>query len=219
MRGRLLRMLAMSKPLIAAFAGAMALAMLAAAPAMAETIESATTAFNVDKCPHTAGSAPEDGGVWRCKGYGGIAVVMSEGDIRVHVSFGPRALREPAASETLGAPNGEGTSIEWRIARERDGKRRPFATIMHWTTRVMVDASKDDEEGTVRGEVLVVTRLGPGGVCHVGYVDGRQNPNADDLAREIADQHARSFRCGKDRPIVLGDKGPGFSGPYGGDDE
>jgi hypothetical protein len=79
----------------------------------------------------------------------------------------------------------------------------------------MVDASQDDEDGTVRGEVLVVTRLGPGGVCHVGYVDGRQNPNADDLAREIADKRARRFRCGKDKPIVLGDKGPGFSGPYG----
>jgi hypothetical protein len=89
---------------------------------------------------------------------------------------------------------------------------------MRWTTAVVTDDPKV-EDGTVRGEVLVVTRLGPGGVCHVGYVDGRQNPNADDLAREIADQHARSFRCGKDRPIVLGDKGPGFSGPYGGDDE
>jgi hypothetical protein len=217
MRGRLFRMLVMPKSFAAvpSVAGAIALAVLAASPAMAETIESATTPFNVDKCPHKAGTEPEDGGVWRCKGYGGIAVVVSEGDIRVYVSFGPRALREPAASETLAAPNGEGTSIEWRIVRERDGKRRPFAAIMRWTTRVMVDASQDDEDGTVRGEVLVVTRLGPGGVCHVGYVDGRQNPNADDLAREIADKRARRFRCGKDKPIVLGDKGPGFSGPYG----
>jgi hypothetical protein len=47
-------------------------------------------------------------------------------------------------------------------------------------------------------------------------VDARQNANAIDLAREIADQHARTFRCGSDKPIVLGEKGPGFSGPYGG---
>jgi hypothetical protein len=199
---------------VSSVAGAILLAVLAASPAMAETIESATTPFNVDKCPHKAGTEPEDGGVWRCKGFGGIAVVMTEGDIRVYVSYGPRALREPAASETLGAPNGEGISIEWRIARE-GGKRRPFATIMRWTTRVTVDAAKGDEDGTVRGEVLVVTRLGPGGVCHVGYVDGRQNPNADALAREIADKHARAFRCGKDKPMVLGETGPGFSGPYG----
>ena len=89
---------------------------------------------------------------------------------------------------------------------------------MRWTTAVVTDDPKV-EDGTVRGEVLVVTRLGQGGVlggvCHVGYVDGRQNSNADDLAREIADRHARSFRCGKDKPIVLGETGPGFSGPYG----
>jgi hypothetical protein len=192
--------------------GAVALAMLVVSPAMAETIESATTPFNVNKCPHKAGSEPEDGGVWRCKGYGGIPVVVTEDDIRTYVSYGPRALREPAASETLGAANGEGTSIEWRIARERDGKRRPFATIMRWTTRVIAPDPNDDD---IHGEVLVVTRLGPGGVCHVGYVDGKQNPNADELAREIADRHARGFRCGKDKPIVLGEKGPGFSGPHG----
>ena len=204
----------MSKPRVAVFT--VALAMLAAAPALAETIESATTRFNVDQCPHEAGTEPEDGGSWRCPGFGGIAVVIAEDDARVYVSYGPRAMREPAASQTLAAFNGEGTVIEWRIARERDGKRRPFATIMRWNTIVTVDASKDD--GTVRGEVLVVTRLGPGGVCHVGYVDGKQNANADELAREIAYRHARGFRCGKDKPIVLGEKGPGFSGPYGGDE-
>ena len=212
----------MPKPFLAAalarapsVAGALALALLVASPAIAETIESATTPFNVDKCRHKPGTEPEDDGEWRCPGFGGIAVTMTVGDARVYVSYGPRALRERAASETLAALNGEGSSIEWRIVRERDGKRRPFATIMRWTTAVVTDDLKV-KDGTVRGEVLVVTRLGPGGVCHVGYVDGRQNPNADQLAREIADQHARSFRCGKDKPTVRGDTGPGFSGPYGG---
>ncbi len=48
---------------------------------------------------------------------------------------------------------------------------------------------------------------------------GFQNPDADDLARQIADLHARNFRCGKDKPIVLGDTAPGFSKPHGEDDE
>jgi len=202
----------MSKPRVVALAAVIA---LAASPAMAQTVQSVTTPFDLDKCPHRTGTAPEDGGSWRCRGFGGIAVVMTAGDARVYVSYGPRAAREPAASQTLAAPNGEGSSIEWRIARERDGRRRPFATIMRWTTAVPTD-DPEVEDGTVRGEVLVVTRLGPGGVCHVGYVDGRRNANADELAREIADRYARSFRCGKDTPIVLGDKGSGFSGPYGG---
>jgi len=203
----------MPKPLAAAL-GAVALAMLATSSAVAETIESVTTAFNPNKCEHQEGTEPEDAGVWRCKGYRGIAVVMAIGDARLYFSYGPRAAREPAISETLAALNGNGDRIEWRIARERGGRRRPFATIMRWTTTVVTD-DPGAENGVFRGEVLVVTRLGPGGVCHVGYVDGRQNPDADELARRIADQHARTFRCGKDKPLVLGDKGPGFSGPYG----
>ena len=68
----------------------------------------------------------------------------------------------------------------------------------------------------VAGQVLVVTRLGPGGVCHVGYVDGRANPNANELAAKLADDHARTFKCGKDKPITAGQTGKGFSGLYGG---
>jgi hypothetical protein len=196
-----------------ACAGALALVGLLASSAIAETIESATTPFNVDKCPHRRGREVEDYGEWRCVGYAGIPVVMTAGDIRVYVSYGAKARSEPAAGQTLAASNGEGKQIEWRMARGADAKPKPFATIMRWTTSVVDDTRKD---GVYRGEVLVVTRLGPGGVCHVGYVDGRQNPNADALAREIADQHARTFRCGKDKPIVLGDRGPGFSQPYDG---
>jgi hypothetical protein len=196
------------------FAGTAVLAALLAPPAVAEPIESVTTPFNIDKCAHTRGHDVEDYGAWRCTGYGGIPIVMTAGDIRVYVSYGANARREPAASQTLGAPNGEGSSIEWRIARRADGKPKPFATIMRWTTAVVVD-DPNVKDGIYHGEVLVVTRLGLGGVCHVGYVDGRQNPNADALAREISDRHARTFRCGKDKPIMLGDKGPGFSAPNG----
>ena len=188
-------------------------AMLSLSPALAETIASATTSFDVDKCAHRKGREVEDYGAWRCPGYAGIAVVMTAGDQRIYVSYGGRARREVAAGETLAAFNGEGKTIEWRITRATGGASRPFATIMRWsTTRVVDEAVAKD--GIYRGQVLVVTRLGPGGVCHVGYVDGRENADADDLARRIADQHARTFRCGEDKPIVLGRKGPGFSPPY-----
>jgi hypothetical protein len=197
--------------------GALALAVLLGSPAVSETIQHAYTRFDVDKCQHKQGRGAEDYGEWRCAGYAGVAVVMTAGDQRVYVSYGRNARREPAAGQTLGAPNGEGHRIEWRTARSPGRQGLPFATIMRWTTAVVADDPKV-ERGVHRGEALVVTRLGPGAVCHVGYVDGRQNPNANALARAIADRHARAFRCGKDRPIVLGDKGPGFSGPYGGED-
>ena len=200
-----------------AFAAAAGLAALLASPATGETIGSVTTPFDVDKCTHKAGQQAEDEGEWHCTGYAGIPILMTSGDIRVYISYGARAAREPAAAQTLAAPNGEGKRIEWRIVRDGSEKGRAFATIMRWSTAIPVDDPKV-ENGTYRGEVLVVTRLGPGGVCHVGYVDARQNANATELAREIADRHARTFRCGKDKPVVLGDKGPGFSGPYGGND-
>lgn len=196
-----------------AWAAAAAFVALLASPAIGETIESVTTPFDADKCVHKAGQEAEDEGEWRCVGYAGIPIVMTAGDARVYISYGAKAEREPAATQTLAAPNGEGKRIEWRIVRDGGRKGRPFATIMGWSTAIPVDDPKV-ENGTYRGEVLVVTRLGPGGVCHVGYVDARQNAAAIELAREIADRHARTFRCGKDKPIVLGDKGPGFSGPY-----
>ena len=68
---------------------------------------------------------------------------------------------------------------------------------------------------TSTGRVLVVTRLAPGGVCHVGYVDGRANPDANKLAQELADKHARGFQCGKDKPVVAGKISAGLSMPGG----
>ena len=133
---------------------------------------------------------------------------MSAGDQRSYVSYGRDAKNEPAARQTLASFNGEGKTIEWRSVRGADGKLKPFATIMRWSTTVAA------EDPPVRGQVLVVTRLGPRGVCHVGYVDGRANPDANALAQKIADDYARNFRCDADKSMVLGNKGPGFSGPY-----
>jgi len=178
-------------------------------PAPAQSIVSAYTALDLEKCRHTKGKAEEDYGDWFCSGYGGIAVHVSAGDQRSYVSYGRNAKKEPAAKQTLASFNGEGEKIEWRGERGADGKLTPFATIMRWSTTV----SSGDEP--VKGQVLVVTRLGPGGVCHVGYVDARANTGANALAQKIADENARKFRCSADKPIVLGNKGPGFSGAYG----
>jgi hypothetical protein len=183
------------------------LVVLAASSAAAQTIESTFTDFDLKKCRHIPGTVEEDYGAWRCKGYDGIAIWMGAGDQRMMISFGPRAKEEPAAHQTLASFNGEGEKIEWRIEKGAN-KKQPFAAIMRWSTTTL-----DDKGDQVRGEVVVVTRLPPGAVCHVGYVDGRANQDANELAREIADKHAREFRCRKDTPIVLGATGPGFSDP------
>lgn len=175
----------------------------------APAVERIYTPLDLDKCKHTKGREVEDYGSWRCTGYNGTLVLVSAGDQRTYVSFGPNAAKEIAAGETLASFNSEGKTIEWRIERGSHGKPRAFATILRWNTTA---TGSDDRQ--VRGQVLVVTRLGPGGVCHIGYVDGRANANANELAVRLADERARTFQCGKDKPVIVGEKGPGFSGPY-----
>jgi hypothetical protein len=53
----------------------------------------------------------------------------------------------------------------------------------------------------------VVTRLPPGPVCHVTYIDARANPNPNELARKAADEIARDFQCFKDEVNITGERG------------
>jgi hypothetical protein len=178
------------------------------------SLDSAYTEYDFERCPHRAGRDAEDYGEWRCKGLNGITVRASAGDQRMTMSFGPRAGNEPAAAQTLRGFNSiDRGRIEWRLAREGRRRSRPFAAIVRWST-FAVDERQSAEEAT-KGKVLVVTRLGPGGVCHVGYVDALANANANDLARSIADERARSFRCDADKPVIVGATGPGFSSSDG----
>jgi hypothetical protein len=169
--------------------------------------ESVRTELDLDKCHHTPGSADEDYGSWLCKGYAGIAVHVTAGDQRSYMSYGRNAKAEPAATQTLAAFNSLGRNIEWRMDRTANGTLKPFATIVRWNTTIASDAEP------VRGQMLVVTRLAPGAICHVGYVDASVNANANTLAQTISDERARKFRCGSDRPVVLGERGAAFSMP------
>ena len=205
-----MRIKAMRNPMSAVLIAAMGFA--TSVPAAGQTIESVYSKFDAKECKHKRGTDVEDYGTWTCPGYGGIKVVLGAGDQRMLVTFG--SWKDDLAGEqTFPAFNNvyEGT-VEWRIEKQ-GGKARPFATILRWN--VMVESDKPNSRGliTSTGRVLVVTRLGPGGVCHVGYVDARANPDANALARKIADEQARNFRCGKDKRIVLGTVGPGLSMP------
>ena len=145
-----------------------------------------------------------EGGEWECKGIKGHDVMFWEGDLRGNIAFGPLARSQCSSAQSFGAFNSPGAKIEWRM---ENGK--PFATILRWNVKL-----EDDERDTT-GRVLVVTRLGPGGVCHVGYVDARANPNANELAQQLADEKAREFKCGADKPIVAGKVMPGLTMPKG----
>jgi hypothetical protein len=130
-------------------------------------------------------------------------VLVTEDDLRQTVSVGRNrkaADNEPAASISFGPFNSTTDIVEWRAA---DGE--PFAIIQRWH---IADNDDPDKAGrpTAKG-LMVVTRLPPGPVCHVAYVDVRANPNPNELARKAADETARDFKCGKDEVKVVGERG------------
>lgn len=178
--------------------------------ATAQAIEHAYTKIDLKACKHRPSKVEEDYGSWLCTGYAGIPIYITGAHQHSFVSYGRNARKQLAARESLMSFNGHGDTVEWRIEPLPGGKKRPFAAIMRWSTTVQKEEPNPDGE-IVRGQVLVITRLDPGGVCHVGYVDGRANPDANELARKVADETARNFRCGTDAPDSHGKTGPGFS--------
>jgi hypothetical protein len=104
--------------------------------AAAQAIEHAYTKIDLKACKHTPGRVAEDYGSWLCKGYASIPVYISGGDQRSFVSYGRNARKELANRESLMSFNGHGDVIEWRIQTLPDGKKRPFAAIMRWSTTV-----------------------------------------------------------------------------------
>ena len=132
---------------------------------------------------------------------------ISEDDLRQTVSIGPNraaASKEPAAEAGFAPFNSTAPTVEWRAV---DGK--PFAIIQRW---LIADNNDLDKAGTPTSKpVLAVTRLPPGPVCHVAYIDGQANRNANELARQAADEFARDFKCGKDEVKVIGEKGAAVS--------
>ncbi|TSD83783.1 hypothetical protein FFK22_035920 [Mycobacterium sp. KBS0706] len=175
-------------------------------PAAAGEIASAYTELDLGRdCAVVAVAGPDDGD-WQdfvCSGWRGYPVLLSTADLRSSVFYGfPPTGNRPF--ETFAGFNSVGSRIEWRI--ETDGDRStPFATIHRWTV--------DGAEGQ-RTEVLVVARIGQLDKregCTVGLVAVPGNPGANEAARKLADERARSFACGTDRPVEVG-RLPSFGG-------
>jgi hypothetical protein len=169
--------------------------------ANAQTFGSSYTSTAPKDCRVKSAGNGVDGSTIRvCPGKAGLMVVISEDDLRESVSAGrtrAAADKEPAAEASFGPFNSTTKTVEWRAT---DGK--PFAIIQRWHIADNTDEGKDGRP--IAKPLLVVTRLPPGPVCHVAYIDVKANPDANELARKAADETARSFLCGKDAVKVIG---------------
>jgi hypothetical protein len=176
------------------------LAPLAAAPASSVYTSTAAKACRT----LSIGGAEEDGGSRLCPGKAGLVVVIAEGDLREVVSVGRNrrdAEAQPAARAWFGPFSSTTETIEWRL----DATAQPVAIIQRWHLADNEDPEKSGQPKTK--QLLVVTRLPPGAVCHVAYVDVVANPNPNEIARRAADEIARDFQCGRDKARVVGSPG------------
>ena len=172
--------------------------------ANAQTFSSLYTSTAPRDCRVTSASNGVDDSTIRvCPGKAGLKVLISEDDLRETVSVGRNraaAREEPAAQTGFGPFNSTTHTVEWRA---RDGK--PFAIIQRW--HIADNSDEDKNRRPIAKPMLAVTRLPPGPVCHVAYVDVQANPNANELARKAADEFARGFDCGNDEVKVIGETG------------
>ena len=173
-------------------------------PANAQTFSSSYTSTAPKDCRViSAQNGVDDSTIRTCPGKAGLVVVISEDDLREAVSVGRNraaADKEPAAQSWFGPFNSTTHTVEWRAV---NGK--PFAIIQRWH---IADNSDPDKGGRPTAKpMLAVTRLPPGAVCHVAYVDAQANPNPNELARKAADELARNFQCDKDEVHVIGETG------------
>lgn len=135
----------------------------------------------------------DGGGTWTCKGYKTYQIHFAEGDLRQSVFYGAVGPWHKDAFESFGRFNHAGETVEWRLT---NGK--PLATIRRWFLAA--------DEGTSNGaeiEVLVVSKVGQKGVgdaCVAGYVEASANPEANAIARKVADTVAPGFACRQAEP-------------------
>lgn len=170
----------------------------------AQSMSSTYTSAAPKDCRQIGKPSDLDGSTTRvCPGKDGLVVLIAEDDLREIVSVGrnrKQAAEEPAANVWFAPFNSSESTVEWRAAGAK-----PFATIQRWH---IADSTDPDRQGRPNTKaLLVVTRLPPGPVCHVAYVDAIANPTANELARKAADDFARGFTCGKDKVKIIGTSG------------
>lgn len=192
-------------------------AVILAAPLAVTAAESVYTDTGIDACENLLKNPDQvdiDMGTIsvKCAGYKGYAFYFDEYDVRQSTYFGylnADILR--AAGETFAVFNHIGDKIEWRL----DDRGVPRATILRYTME-NPDPKTSQPDKAFYGQVLVVSRVGQPDDqtgCVTAYVDALANPDANAMARKLADEQAPTFACGKDKPVFHGKVGDRSSEP------
>ncbi|MEO1040612.1 MAG: hypothetical protein AAFX09_13850 [Pseudomonadota bacterium] len=147
---------------------------------------------------------------FECEAMGEWRVFLGASDHSSRLAFGQRGVETQFEQSPLtrGLFQNVGDVLEWR-GLSRGEWFAPYATISRWRA---VTQQYDQETGEFTDQVrrdqefLVVAALrsdGPVSACHVAYIDAAQLASANLIARQIADNRASVFMCGRDEVLRI----------------
>jgi hypothetical protein len=170
---------------------AAAIALSLPAAAWAQTLDSVYTSYDwAEDCEVVDKDQPVDeagmGGQLICPGPDGMYLMLREGDARISMDYGSVPSFGPW--ESFSSFNSVHDTVEWR-RQPLNGAMRPFATIHRWR----VGPSNNDRDLLI---VSTVAASAGDESCMVGFIDTTNTPDANELARAVADRYAPGFVCG-----------------------
>jgi hypothetical protein len=188
----------MNRPTSSITCGLIAILLACSVNANAQPAQSRYVKFDLGKC--TVVERDEESGsiIQHCKDSDGFAFYIAEGDLRFFLGYGSNGRNQRAFRQTLAPFNSINDTLE---LRSWIGSENPHAAILRYFTE-----SGMGDDGSPKGQVLVVTKLDGDEACHMAYVDALANPNANELARQVADS-GENFNCATDEPRVVGKSG------------
>lgn len=135
--------------------------------------------------------------VYNCPVSAGFAATVRYYGAQAGLDLRPKG--DKAYGGEIRAPHDFGDKIEWRGASGPKGFA-PRAAIV----RVII---RDGD--TTTSSALAVLKVEHDRLCNAAYVNGAE-PDANAVARREADAATASFRCGRDKPRVVGKLTPGL---------
>jgi hypothetical protein len=153
--------------------------------AAAQSYKSVYTSLEQKQCRAVKLAKSEtDGYEGRCRGVGGYALLLSEGDLRQNITvITPRGTKYSLDlwNVVSGGFSTVGPKAEWRMAM-RNGKLAPVALIIRY------NASEDPEHPSKLSSYLAVSKITPTEICVTDKISAGPKANAD--ARRAADTAA-----------------------------
>ncbi len=147
-----------------------------------ENRQSVYTSLDLDDCKVLETYEESGGQLFRCEGYQGIPLYVTDENARFDVDAGIPNTEWTTKARPY---NSIGDTVEWRI---QGGK--PVAIILRYNFMT-------DGIDPVRTSELAIASIGHEGSpgCLIGWVEADAQPDQNTAARQIADQQAEDFAC------------------------